>query len=985
MNLKHQLSLILASTFIVSTVALCTYNSTVVSNQLVKDELSKQVSFTKVISGNLKSFAINRQNNLKTKYLKLVTELKNNAYDTFFNLPESQIVDISAFNYFLSSNSQTQVFSYNTQLCKSDNLLSRLNVPKSDQATLFNYIKGNFNSFDNLFSKKYKNTVVLGYKFTANDKDYIFLRKAVASDFYTIDDEPIFEFVDNKTKGELATNLNITDKRSYPQVKELVFKHVLNQIDFDKTLSLGNYQVSVLSTKGEVLASNLKLNDKDAKATEGLSLHQVLNSADFKAALKTEFKAFKTVKAQNPQNTNESLTEAEVTATKVLNKKDQKSDEVSSNEEMKADTKTDKVLADAPKTNTDSKDATVATEDTVNNQVTIADLSVTTESDKLPQATNTTDNASSENTESVKQAQATNNTDNGTSENTESVKQAQATNTTDNASSVNKESVKQAQATNATDNASSENRESEKTTEALVDNLAQNNDATNKDTPSISSKEKADNKGQKDNEPSLISKVSEKGALSGNEESSPVKENVSVNDNNAAQKDLAQTTLNTIDGVYVTEENEEKAKLVTVAYLKDFDVYVIVTSQKGNVIKPVIMSTFIIFGVMVAIFGLLLYLLLKLSKEFNHDIKQIINNVDILSTKVLDTHEQMNELTVKLEDQRSRFPHINDLTKALSNLSRSICDKVTTSTNKLTTDFSIDKKQSIEDALAKQLMQVHQSLIPNETDMPTSKFLDIASFMIPSKGNPKEFYDLFRVDQDNIGVVFGSCSKAGVEALKAINSTIDFVRQSLITETKLPGETLTALNQLLMQKSKHNLTMNIFVMILSEFTGNFIYSVAGNKVPFLIHLHKAKFMEPKLVQAPLCQVKNLDYVDSRDKVTYLDSLVFTGNGIESNAVIKDADKQATTAEGKENSIVVDSEYIPLQANANNVGGIDSIVRMSVENADLEAYEQLVALYKASQENAPAKGVDNGSKDQQHAQDICAIIIKKNANNKEFDE
>ena len=965
MNLKHQLSLILASTFIVSTVALCTYNSTVVSNQLVKDELSKQVSFTKVISGNLKSFAINRQNNLKTKYLKLVTELKNNAYDTFFNLPESQIVDISAFNYFLSSNSQTQVFSYNTQLCKSDNLLSRLNVPKSDQATLFNYIKGNFNSFDNLFSKKYKNTVVLGYKFTANDKDYIFLRKAVASDFYTIDDEPIFEFVDNKTKGELATNLNITDKRSYPQVKELVFKHVLNQIDFDKTLSLGNYQVSVLSTKGEVLASNLKLNDKDAKATEGLSLHQVLNSADFKAALKTEFKAFETVKAQNPQNTNESLTEAEVTATKVLNKKDQKSDEVSSNEEMKADTKTDKVLADAPKTNTDSKDATVATEDTVNNQVTIADLSVTTESDKLPQATNTTDN--------------------GTSENTESVKQAQATNTTDNASSENTESVKQAQATNATDNASSENRESEKTTEALVDNLAQNNDATNKDTPSISSKEKADNKGQKDNEPSLISKVSEKGALSGNEESSPVKENVSVNDNNAAQKDLAQTTLNTIDGVYVTEENEEKAKLVTVAYLKDFDVYVIVTSQKGNVIKPVIMSTFIIFGVMVAIFGLLLYLLLKLSKEFNHDIKQIINNVDILSTKVLDTHEQMNELTVKLEDQRSRFPHINDLTKALSNLSRSICDKVTTSTNKLTTDFSIDKKQSIEDALAKQLMQVHQSLIPNETDMPTSKFLDIASFMIPSKGNPKEFYDLFRVDQDNIGVVFGSCSKAGVEALKAINSTIDFVRQSLITETKLPGETLTALNQLLMQKSKHNLTMNIFVMILSEFTGNFIYSVAGNKVPFLIHLHKAKFMEPKLVQAPLCQVKNLDYVDSRDKVTYLDSLVFTGNGIESNAVIKDADKQATTAEGKENSIVVDSEYIPLQANANNVGGIDSIVRMSVENADLEAYEQLVALYKASQENAPAKGVDNGSKDQQHAQDICAIIIKKNANNKEFDE
>lgn len=926
MNLKHQLSLILASTFIVSTVALCTYNSTVVSNQLVKDELSKQVSFTKVISGNLKSFAINRQDNLKTKYLKLVTELKNSAYDTFFNLPESQIVDISAFNYFLSSNSQIQVFNYNTQLCKSDNLLSRLNVPKSDQETLLNYLKSSFNSFDNVFSKKYKNTVVLGYKFTANDKHYIFLRKAVANDFYSIHDEPIFEFVDNKAKGDLATNLKLTDKDPYPQVKELVLKHVLNQIDFDKTLSLGNYQVSVLSTTGEVLASNLKLNDKGAKATEGVSLHQVLNSADFKAALKTEFKAFETVKAQNPQHTKEALTEVQDTATKALNQKEQKADEVSSNEKIDAATKTDKPLTDVSHANTNSNDATVAAEDTVTNQATITDLSANTESEKQSQATNTSDNVTSENSES------------------------------------------------------------EKTADTLVDNLAQNNDATNKDTLALSSQEKAyDNKEQKDNEPSLISKVSEKGALSGSEENSPIKESIKENESTDTPKALAQTALNTIDGVYVTEENEEKAKLVTVAYLKDFDVYVIVTSQKGNVIKPVIMSTFIIFGVMVVVFGLLLYLLFKLSKEFNHDVKQIINNVDILATKVLDTHEQMNELTVKLEDQRSRFPHVNDLTKALSNLSRSICDKVTTSTNKLTTDFAIDKKQSIEDALAKQLMQVHQSLIPNETDMPTSKFLDIASFMIPSKGNPKEFYDLFRVDQDNIGVVFGSCSKSGVEALKAISSTIDFVRQSLITETKLPGETLTALNQLLMQKSKHNLTMNIFVMILSEFTGNFIYSVAGNKVPFLIHLHKAKFMEPKLVQAPLCQVKDLDYVDSRDKVTYLDTLVFTGNGIESTSAIKDPDKQTTTTEDKENSIVVDSEYIPLQANANSVGGIDSIVRMSVDNADLEAYEQLVALYKASQENAPAKGIDSVSKEQLHAQDICAIIIKKNANNKEFDE
>ena len=63
--------------------------------------------------------------------------------------------------------------------------------------------------------------------------------------------------------------------------------------------------------------------------------------------------------------------------------------------------------------------------------------------------------------------------------------------------------------------------------------------------------------------------------------------------------------------------------------------------------------------------------------------------------------------------------------------------------------------------------------MPDGTDMPNSKFLDIASFIIPSKLEPSDFYDVFRVDKDNIGIVFGSCNQPGLVATTTVGAPDD--------------------------------------------------------------------------------------------------------------------------------------------------------------------------------------------------------------------
>lgn len=403
------------------------------------------------------------------------------------------------------------------------------------------------------------------------------------------------------------------------------------------------------------------------------------------------------------------------------------------------------------------------------------------------------------------------------------------------------------------------------------------------------------------------------------------------------EKEL-QTELSNIDN---------REKLCTIKYIKDYDVYVVVETIKGTIIKPVVYFNFIILILSALLASLLIFAFLKSLEKISSSITTLTNNVDVMAANVLSGKAKMDEITEKIDPSKQNYVKLKKLTESINSLGRSICENVASKEQEIETKAKKDTLEATENAIYTMVSDVHKDLMPDGSDMPASRFLDIASFIMPSKKKPSDFYDVFRVDKDNIGIVFGACSKSGIAATNAITLCTSFIRKSFTEDNKLPGETITDLNHILMQKKRENFTISIFAMILSEYTGNFIFSQAGLKSPIVVHEHKGQSVEPVETQLELCSDKLIVYVNSKGKFTYLDSMVFAGAGIK-DVVNKD----------------------------NEHYGLDRVIEISEKNGEKSAYDQLIALYKDSKEF---------SEDADNDLDVCGIAIKKNAINKEFDE
>ena len=135
-------------------------------------------------------------------------------------------------------------------------------------------------------------------------------------------------------------------------------------------------------------------------------------------------------------------------------------------------------------------------------------------------------------------------------------------------------------------------------------------------------------------------------------------------------------------------------------------------------------------------------------------------------------------------------------------------------------------------------------------------------------------------------------------------------------------------------------------MILSEFTGNFVYSIAGLNPPVITHEGKSQVIEPKAMMQELGAEDNLIYIDSKGKLTYGDGLAFVGQGIRSMVNI---DKEEFTN--------------------------DKLIKLCESNYESNATDQLISIYKEIKSFGEAAGNDK---------DILSIVVKRNDNNKEFD-
>ena len=101
--------------------------------------------------------------------------------------------------------------------------------------------------------------------------------------------------------------------------------------------------------------------------------------------------------------------------------------------------------------------------------------------------------------------------------------------------------------------------------------------------------------------------------------------------------------------------NDNREKLCTIKYIKDYDVYVVVETIKGTIIKPVVYFNFIILILSALLASLLIFAFLKSLEKISSSITTLTNNVDVMAANVLSGKAKMDEITEKIDPSKQNY------------------------------------------------------------------------------------------------------------------------------------------------------------------------------------------------------------------------------------------------------------------------------------------------------------------------------------------
>ena len=141
-----------------------------------------------------------------------------------------------------------------------------------------------------------------------------------------------------------------------------------------------------------------------------------------------------------------------------------------------------------------------------------------------------------------------------------------------------------------------------------------------------------------------------------------------------------------------------------------------------------------------------------------------------------------------------------------------------------------------------------------------------------------DFYDVFRIDKDRIGLVIADVSDKGIPAALYMTVARTLIRAQMLSSIS-PGHVLKMVNRHLLRETPDGLFVTAIYCTLDIKTGELIYANAGHNLPYLFH-----FGENKLEILPkggiaLGVIANPDYPDSKYKFNPGDFLFFYTDGL----------------------------------------------------------------------------------------------------------
>ena len=95
-----------------------------------------------------------------------------------------------------------------------------------------------------------------------------------------------------------------------------------------------------------------------------------------------------------------------------------------------------------------------------------------------------------------------------------------------------------------------------------------------------------------------------------------------------------------------------------------------------------------------------------------------------------------------------------------------------------------------------------------------------------------DFYDLFELEHNRLGLIIGDISGKGLQAA-ALTSLVKNVIRAYAYENESPGDVLEKANRILVDSSPASMFATVFYGILDRSTGKLVYSSAGHPAPII--------------------------------------------------------------------------------------------------------------------------------------------------------
>lgn len=155
---------------------------------------------------------------------------------------------------------------------------------------------------------------------------------------------------------------------------------------------------------------------------------------------------------------------------------------------------------------------------------------------------------------------------------------------------------------------------------------------------------------------------------------------------------------------------------------------------------------------------------------------------------------------------------------------------------------------------------------------------DVFAYMKAAKKVGGDFYDFFRIDDENTAFVIGDVSGKGIPAAMFMSMTKSVI-QMYSTRGKSPAETLALANKFLCCNNSEEMFVTAFIAVINTKTGSMKYANAGHNPPVLYKNGKEFSMMKVLPGFVLGEIDEIVYKESEIQLESGDMLFLYTDGI----------------------------------------------------------------------------------------------------------